>query len=149
MYRWLFVIGLILLVILAGGLTESTYTLDGYGRSSGHGWGGHGYAGHGYSGHGWEGYGWGGHGRFFSPWNLLIPPFPIPVPVPVPPVVRYPYYRPYCSPYFLMTATSRTNLGSGSRATGLETGTRSMEVGKEDGYRAIGLIADPGAQSRG
>ena len=104
MYRWLFVIGLVLSVILAGGLTDSIYALDGHGRPSGHSWGGHGnslcgWGGHGYWHHGYWGHGWGCYGRFFSPWNLLVPPFSIPVPVPVPPVVHYPCYQPYCSPY--------------------------------------------------
>ena len=72
MYRWLFLIGLILAVVLASGSTESIYAWNGQGG------GGHGYGGHGYSSYGYRGWG-------FSPWNLLIPPFPIPVPVPVPP----------------------------------------------------------------
>ena len=106
MYRWFFLIGLILLVLLASSSTDSTYAWDGHGRSTGHGYwghggGGHGYSGHGYSGRGWGGYGyrdygysgrgWGGYGRFFSPWSLLIPPLPIPVPVPVPPFGCGPY----------------------------------------------------------
>jgi hypothetical protein len=96
MYRWLIFIGLILLVILASGFTDSTYAWDGHGRSSGHGWGGHGYSGYGYRGYGWGGprY-WGpGSGFFFSPWSLLIPPLPllpVPVPVPGPPVAPEPY----------------------------------------------------------
>ena len=116
MYRWLFLIGLILLVLLASGSTESTYAWDGHGRSTGHGyrghggggygysgrsWGGHGYSGrgyrdYGYSGqgcrdYGYRGHGGGGYGPFFSPWSLLIPPLPIPVPVPVPPFGCGPY----------------------------------------------------------
>ena len=93
MYRWLFLIGLILLVVLAGG---SAYAWDGHGRSSGHSGSGHGYqghgghSGHGYQGHGYRGYGWGGP-RFYSPWSLLIPPLPIPVPVPAPPFGCEPY----------------------------------------------------------
>ena len=84
MYRWLFLIGLILLVLLAGGSTDSTYAWDGHGRSTGHGYWGHGGGGHGYyGGHGYSGWGCGGYS--FSPWSLLIPALPIPVPVPVPP----------------------------------------------------------------
>jgi len=62
MYRWLFLIGLILLVVLAGG---SAYAWDGHGRSSGHSGSGHGYQGHGgYSGHGYSGHGYRGHGGY-------------------------------------------------------------------------------------
>ena len=95
MYKWLFFIGLILLVILASGSTESVYAWNGHG--GGHGGGGHGYLGHGWGGHGsWGhgyrgyGYGWRGPGFFFS----LVPPLPIlpvPVPVPGPPVAPEPY----------------------------------------------------------
>jgi len=85
MYRWLFLIGLILLVLLAGGSTDSTYAWDGHGRSTGHGYWGHGGGGHGYRDYGYSGRSWGGYSGFFSPWSLLIPPLPIPVPVPVPP----------------------------------------------------------------
>ena len=38
MYRWLFLIGLILSVVLASGSTESTYAWDGHGRGRGHGY---------------------------------------------------------------------------------------------------------------
>jgi len=62
MYRWLFLIGLILLVLLASGSTESTYAWDGHGRSTGHGYRGHGGGGYGYSGRSWGGHGYSGHG---------------------------------------------------------------------------------------